>query len=183
MAKTISKYFLALVPVAPLQEQATALKLQLKEKFNLKYALKSPAHVTIKMPFHWNEAKEDELAQRLGTFFEAFGPIDLEFSGFDRFGKRVLFIAPQPNSALSALQSALSGFCRTTLKLEEELSDKAFHPHMTIAFKDTKPQRFDDYWSYVKAQPFQAHYQFKDIALLKKTENRWEVVRRIGLGA
>ena len=182
MAKTISKYFLALVPEGYLQEQATALKLQLKEKFKLKYALKSPAHVTIKMPFHWTEAKEDELAVHLTRFLERFGPINMEFSGFDRFGKRVLFIANQPNHALSALQSSLSGFCRTTLKLEEELSDKAFHPHMTIAFKDTKPQHFDDYWSYVKAHPFQACYQFKDVALLKKIENRWEVVKRIGLG-
>lgn len=182
MAKTISKYFLALVPEGSLQEQATALKLQLKEKFTLKYALKSPAHVTVKMPFHWNEAKENELGQRLGTFFDAFGPIDLEFSGFDRFGKRVLFIALKASPTLNTLQSELSIFCRTGLKLEPELSDKAFHPHMTIAFKDTKPQRFEDYWSFVKAHPFQSYYHFKDVALLKKIENKWEVVGRFGLG-
>jgi 2'-5' RNA ligase len=118
----------------------------------------------------------------LGKFLQGFAPIDLEFTGFDRFGKRVLFIALQPNPALNSLQSALSAFCRTELKLDQELADKAFHPHMTLAFKDTKPPRFDDYWSYLKAHTFEANYRFEDIAILKKMENRWEVVRRLGMG-
>ena len=181
MAKSIGKYFIAIVPEGEIQQKATYLKLMLKEDFNLKYALKSPAHVTLKMPFNWNEAKEDKLNGLLKTFSEKIMPFYLNYRGFDRFGRRVIFIKPKEEPALFSLQLALSKYCKTDLKLVEELSDRAYHPHMTLAFKDLKPAQFEAYWDFIKKQKFEAKQEVKDIALLKRVEGRWLVVRRFQL--
>jgi 2'-5' RNA ligase len=182
MAKSIGKYFIAIVPEGDIQQKATDLKLLLKEQFNLKYALKSPAHVTLKMPFNWNEAKESKLIDLLTGFCQEQQPFQLKFSGFDKFGKRVIFINVKEDQALSSLQIGLSKFCKTNLNLVEELSDRAYHPHMTLAFKDLKEIRFGEYWDFIKKQRFEKKMDVKDIALLKRTEGRWMVIKRIMLG-
>jgi 2'-5' RNA ligase len=181
MAKSIGKYFIAIVPEGEIQQNATELKLKLKENFNLKYALKSPAHITLKMPFHWNEAKEDRLNGLLESFFEKIKAFDLKYSGFDRFGRRVIFIKTKEEPALFSLQLKLSKFCKTDLKLVEELSDRAYHPHMTLAFKDLKATQFDTYWDFIKKQKFDAKQEVKDIALLKRSEGRWVVMSKFQL--
>jgi 2'-5' RNA ligase len=181
MAKSIGKYFIAIVPEGEIQQYATELKLKLKENFNLKYALKSPAHITLKMPFNWNEAKEDKLNGLLESFFDKISPFDLRYSGFDRCGRRVIFIKTKEDPALLSLQLMLSKFCKTDLKLVEELSDRAYHPHMTLAFKDLKPTQFEAYWDFTKKQKFDANQEVRDIALLKRLEGRWVVVNRFQL--
>ncbi|MCH6199822.1 2'-5' RNA ligase family protein [Aquiflexum sp. LQ15W] len=181
MAKSIGKYFIAIVPEGEIQQNATELKLKLKENFNLKYALKSPAHITLKMPFNWNEAKEDRLNGLLKSFFDKVKAFDLKYSGFDRFGRRVIFIKTKEEPALFSLQLMLSKFCKTDLKLVEELSDRAYHPHMTLAFKDLKATQFDTYWDFIKKQKFDAKQEVKDIALLKRLEGRWVVLSKFHL--
>ncbi|MCS4435670.1 2'-5' RNA ligase family protein [Aquiflexum gelatinilyticum] len=181
MAKSIGKYFIAIVPEGEIQQKATDLKLMLKEDFNLKYALKSPAHVTLKMPFNWNEAKESKLIDLLTGFCQDQQPFQLKFSGFDKFGKRVIFIKIKENPTLSSFQIGLSKFCKTNLNLVEELVDRAYHPHMTLAFKDLKEIRFAEYWDFIKKQKFEAEQVVQDIALLKRIEGRWVVVSRFQL--
>jgi 2'-5' RNA ligase len=181
MANSPAKYFIAIVPEGPVQLQATALKDLMKDKFNLKYALKSPAHITLKMPFSWNENKEEKLGGMLEGFCKSIEPFHLDLNGFDKFGNRVIFINVKKNQYLTDIQLLLSKFCKTELKLLEELSDRAYHPHMTIAFKDIKPKLFDEYWKFIKTQTFKEKLEVNDIALLKKEEGTWEVVRRFGL--
>jgi 2'-5' RNA ligase len=182
MAKTIGKYFIAIVPEGEIQQHATELKEQLGVNFNLKYALKSPAHVTLKMPFNWNEAKEEKLNGLLKSFCENREAFKLRYSGFDRFGRRVIFINVKEAPALFALQLALSKYCKTDLNLVEELSDRAYHPHMTLAFKDIKTAQFDVYWDFIKKQKIEARQEITDIALLKRIEGKWVVVSRFELG-
>lgn len=181
MAKILAKYFIAIVPEGTIQASATDLKLDMKQRFNLKYALKSPAHVTVKMPFSWNEKKEEKLVQKLTEFVQSHTPFEIHFHDFDRFGRRVIFVKVSESAQLKKLQSALSKFCKMELKQVEELSDKAYHPHMTIAFKDVKAKDFETYWEYIKRKKFRHSYEVKDIALLKRVEGRWEVLARFGL--
>ncbi|WP_291777410.1 2'-5' RNA ligase family protein [Cecembia sp.] len=178
MATELAKYFLALVPQGQIQKEATAMKEELKLLFNLKYALKSPAHVTVKMPFNYNELKEERLISKMQNFLSLYPTFHLELKGFDRFGKRVIFIHVRPSAVLNQLQENLGKFCKLELKLNNELSDRAFHPHMTLAFKDIKPNKFESYWQHIKSKEFQATYAVEDLALLKRIGGRWEVIHR-----
>jgi len=183
MATQPAKYFIALVPKGKIQEEAARLKEEMHEIFNVKYALKSPAHITIKMPFTYNELKEERLIGKLDRFFDQHVSFELHFKGFDCFGRRVIFVDVKPSQELKCLQEALNKYCKTELKLVSELSDKAFHPHMTIAFKDVKPKNFNVYWKHIQSKKFDALYPVKDVALLKRIEGKWEVIHRFILKA
>lgn len=176
MATIPAKYFIALVPEGKIQEDATALKEEMKTLFNLKYSLKSPAHITLKMPFIWNENKESALIYKLQKFFEGHEMFELQLKGFGRFSNRVIFVDVRPSRPLTNLQESLGKFCKLELKLNNELSDRAFHPHMTISFKDVKPKNFDLYWKHILSKEFDADYPVQQAALLKRIEGRWEVI-------
>lgn len=178
MAKILHKYFLAIVPTGEVQEKATELKFKLKETFNLRYALRSPAHITLKMPFLWNEAKEDRLATRLSLFFQSQPEFSLKLKGMGRFGRRVIFIKVREQPLLIELQGNLAEMCKTKLNLKKELSDEAYHPHMTLAFKDMKTRLFESYWEFLKGFDVSYSMDVKEVALLKKNEGKWVVCKK-----
>lgn len=175
MAKTLGKYFIAIVPEGEVQEQANALKLALKDTFGIRYGLRSPAHVTLKMPFLWNERKEAELVRKLELFFKNHSSFEVHFKGVDTFGKRVIFTRVIKSHSLNKLQSELLVYCKSSLKKEVELSDRIYTPHMTIAFKDLKENNFSAYLDCAKSMSMDKKYLVKQVALLKKYGGKWSV--------
>jgi 2'-5' RNA ligase len=180
--KVMQKYFLAIVPAGPIQDNCTEIKNEIKEKFNVKYALKSPAHVTLKMPFSYNEAKEEKLIESLRKFLTSFEGFPVSFGGVDTFGKRVIFISVKADDRLTKLQSGLKEFCKRELNLVDELSDRNFHPHMTIAFKDLKEIHFDEILKLVKKKSLKEDFFVNTVTLLKRIEGRWISVKDIKIG-
>ena len=181
MPKILQKYFIAIVPDGEIQEKATDLKLKLREKYNLKYALKSPSHITLKMPFLWNEAKEDRLVSQLTLFFQEQPRFDLTFRGIGKFGQRVIFIKVGEQPLLHELQNNLANFCKTRLNLKVEFSDSAYHPHMTVAFKDLKNPLFKEYFDFLTSFGFKGLMAVKEVALLKRENGRWAVCKSFAL--
>ena len=59
------RYFLAIMPPTEIEQRIYSLKQEVAEKFNSKAALRSPAHITLHMPFLWKEAKEVRLVDKL----------------------------------------------------------------------------------------------------------------------
>lgn len=169
----MQKYFLAIVPNGPIQESATSLKHYLKEQMNVKYALKSPAHITLKMPFSYNEAKEVILIEKLSAFFSFQKSLQIRVNGTDTFGKRVIFWKVESDAKLYELQDSIKNFCKRELNLIDELSDRNYHPHMTIAFKDVKEIVFDQVQAVVTAQSVDLMLQVSSIELLKRIDNKW----------
>jgi len=179
--KIQQKYFIAIVPEGDVQERMTELKLELKERFNLKYALRSPAHITLKMPFLWNEAKEDRLIGKLEDFFKARVSFHLKVRKIGTFGDRVIFVKVEEKKALLTLQQRLVSMCKTELNLIQELSDYAYRPHMTVAFKDLKKNRFNEYLDWIKTRGFSGHIAVQQVALLKRDAGKWAVIKRFPL--
>ncbi len=180
--KVMQKYFLAIVPEGAIQDNCTEIKNEIRDQFNVKYALKSPAHVTLKMPFSYNEAKEEKLIQVLRKFLIQFESFPISIGGVDTFGKRVIFLKIKADDRLTKLQAELKGFCKRGLNLVDELSDRNFHPHMTIAFKDLKEIHFDEILNLVKKRSIQEEYFVSNIHLLKRIEGRWISLKEIQLG-
>jgi len=181
MPKSLEKYFLAIVPAVNIQEEAKAIKELVKEKYNAKHALKSPAHVTLKMPFVWNEYKEDKLQGLLRDFFSRQGSFSIEFKGIGRFGRRIMYVRVSYGPELPEMQERLNQFCRKELKLNEELSDRAYTPHMTLVYSDLKKQFFDECWAMLKERGFYGKMEVKNVALLKKINYRWHVLMNFEL--
>lgn len=171
-----------MVPPQEILEKATAIKLLIRDEFGIKYALKSPPHVTLKMPFSYNEAKESFLEEKLSVFLRTQRPFEVKIKGVGTFGKRVIFLGIEKSSELVQLQSSLTTFCKKELHLVAELSDSNYHPHLTIAFKDLKVGQFDNVFNLVKSRGFQAEYFAEGIHVLKRLEQKWIVHKKITLG-
>jgi 2'-5' RNA ligase len=169
------KYFIALVPPPQIRDKAELLKQELFTQFGLRGSLRSPAHITLHRPFEWKEQKEEALISGLSEF--RFAPVPVTLRGFSSFAPRVIFIDVLPDERLVQLHSALAAFCRQRFRLYNESEDeRGFHPHVTIAFRDLKKNRFSEVWDYVDKKSFSENFVAERISLLK-LESRWEVLR------
>ncbi|SFO33946.1 2'-5' RNA ligase [Algoriphagus ornithinivorans] len=171
--KNMQKYFLAILPPQEFLEKVEELKLHLREKFNVKYALKSPAHVTVKMPFSYDEHKEEKLASMLQDFCSNKSTFGMRVKGVDTFGKRVIFLDIKAEQDLYTFQSDLKKFLKTQVHLPDELSDRNYHPHMTVAFKDLKRQIFEAVFQEVKEAKLESEFQVSELTLLKRLDGKW----------
>jgi 2'-5' RNA ligase len=174
---SVQKYFIAIVAPEPFQTELMELKHLVKDKFNSKGALRSPAHITLHMPFEWKEEKEAVLINALQQFtFEKNCSIDLQ--NFSCFEPRVLFVDVLKNELLEKLQSELVVYAQKELRLFNQVNDmRGFHPHVTIAFRDLKKEKFYQALDYFKAQTYTASFQVKSFCLLKHTDKEWQVYK------
>lgn len=181
--KGMGKYFVGLLPPAALESQFKMLKQGIAEQFQVKYALQSPAHLTLKMPFRYKEAKEQELVFRITSLLEEQQSFSLQLKGIGHFGRRNIHYQLAPSSPLLELQKGLRGFCKRYLHLVEELSDRNFQPHITLAYKDLKPTHFEEVLAFAQKNAVSAEFLAEKAYLMKKVEGRWKVIAPLIFGS
>jgi 2'-5' RNA ligase len=170
------KYFIAILPPQRVLEQVEAFKQELLQQFNLKGALRSPAHITLHRPFEWKEEKEEQLINTLSEF--KFGSrFDIVLKDFNCFEPRVIFVDVMKNETLKELHTHLKYFAQEKLHLFNEVDDmRGFHPHVTVAFRDLKKNRFNEVYTQLKARPYDATFAYKGVSLLK-LNSKWEELK------
>ena len=168
-----AKYFLAVVIPEPFQTEAIRLKQYVADNFNSKGALRSPAHITLHMPFEWKEEKETILIEKLREFiFQE--TLSIQLKNFACFEPRVIDVFQ--NQLLADFQKKLVQYVKLNLNLFNQANDmRGFHPHVTIAFRDLKKPAFYKAWEYFKDQSFEASFTVTGFCLLKQNNNLWEV--------
>jgi 2'-5' RNA ligase len=68
------------------------------------------------------------------------------------------------------------------LHLVEELSDRNFQPHITLAYKDLKAEHFEEVLAFAKKNAISADFLVDRAYLLKNVEGRWKVVAPLIFG-
>lgn len=181
MMKTTDKkseplYFIAIVPPEPIYSEAFQLKEHFKTHYNSKAALNSPPHITLHMPFSWKESKEAMLVESLERFAHIQKPFELKLNNFSAFEPRVIFIDVEKNEMLKSLQKQLKRFCKIELNLfNADYKELAFHPHLTLAFRDLKKPEFYKAWEEFKDRNFNASLTVNSLVLLKHDGNQWQM--------
>ncbi|HEY1039627.1 MAG TPA: 2'-5' RNA ligase family protein [Bacteroidia bacterium] len=171
------RYFIAIVPPAEIGADIMAIKSEVAEQYNSKGALRSPAHITLHMPFLWEETKEQKLIDSLNGVKHKTIP-NIELNGFDHFGDRVIFINVVPNEELQNFQAALVRHVKVNLRLFNQDEDRrGFHPHVTVAFRDLRKQQFAVAWPEFQKRNFSAIFPLKEFSLLKHDGKQWNVLR------
>ena len=169
----IQKYFLAILPPAPLSEQIRGIKEQVATEFGSKGALRSPAHITLHMPFEYDDAREKHLIETLDQFRDSDSFL-IKLQNFDAFEPRVIFIHVEPNQNLTALQKHLVRHVKTNLNLYNQAeSMRGFHPHITIAFRDLKKPVFYEAMKRYGTMAFDAAFSCRSFWLLKSDNGQW----------
>ncbi len=167
------KYFIAIIPPEPVFSEAEKVKLEISEKYNNKSALRSPAHITLHMPFEMKEEKELNLIEKISAFRfpESF---NIELKNFSCFEPKVIFIDVVKNETLNALQKQLVYHIKSTLNIFNQHEDtRAYHPHLTIAFRDLKKTDFYLANEEYKNKTFEAEFKVNSFFLLKHTGKVW----------
>ena len=90
-------YFVAVVLPPELDDKVKVYKNWMKEKWNCKVGLKSPAHITIIPPFWMNADSENNLVNAIATISTTQQTFEMQTTGFDAFKPRTVFIAVAQN--------------------------------------------------------------------------------------
>jgi 2'-5' RNA ligase len=171
-------YFIAIIPPSPIYEEALGLKNHFKEKYQSKASLNSPPHITLHMPFQWKEDKEDELLSTFEKLSPVVKPFKLKLSGFGSFPPRVLFIDVDKNESLVNLHQNIHQQCKRELNVfNANYKDKAFHPHLTLAFRDLKKPMYAKAWEEFEHKDFNTEFSVDKFALLKHNGKVWEIYK------
>ncbi len=175
---------MAILPPEPILSEVKAFKNDLAEKYGTRTALRSPAHITLYMPFHRREDEEAALSATLASFGAAYQAFDIHLDGFDCFEPRVLFIHPEENSSLQNIQSDLKTVLKEKLGIfNARFYHQTFHPHMTIANRDWEEAQFYQAWEEFKNKVYQRTFSAQTISLLRLGENRWEILQEFALAS
>lgn len=174
----LQKYFIAIVPPDPLLSEIQNVKQSIFDDYKSKGALRSPGHITLHMPFSFDESKEGKLIECLSDFqFNTSFPVSLK--NYNCFEPRVIFINVQENIELFDLQKQLVSHVKRNLQLFNQSDDmRGFHPHVTIAFRDLKKQVFYKAWDEYKIKSFSAEFICNSFSLLKHQKDEWVVLTK-----
>ena len=160
-------YFIALVPESPLRDTVDDFKREIKRRYGAAHALKSPAHITLQMPFHWLESEEHLLEKCLREFATRQARLIVDLNGFDCFSPRVIFVKVADHLPLQELQHALKKELVSRLDFPEPREAAKFHPHMTIATRDLGVSDFNPAWETFRSRRFHASFICSSLVLLK----------------
>ncbi|MEY3405330.1 MAG: hypothetical protein RL161_760 [Bacteroidota bacterium] len=170
-----SKFFLALIPPEPIYGEAMTFKELVRDQYHSKGALRSPAHITLHMPFDWPDHKAETLFQELTAYARKLSPVDLTLKDFGCFEPRVIFIAVEPSADLLHLQKEFDRFFKIKFNLfNASYQDLPYHPHLTVAFRDLKKSEFYRAWEMFKEKKFNGHFTAHSVTLLKHDGQKWQ---------
>ncbi len=167
------RYFLAIIPPDQIAQEIHQYKQLVANEFNSRAALRSPAHITLHMPFLWNEAKEPKLINKLAQATSC-STFQIFLNGFAAFPPRTIYIKNEFSQPLMSLQAELSLYCKRELNLFNSTHNRGFNPHTTIAFRDLRNEQFVKAWDYFKDKPYSASYEVNSFWLLKHNGKIWQ---------
>ena len=173
----LNLYFIALIPHLELREQVKALKEGLKERFNTTKALRSPAHITLQMPFRRSTQDEPYLMDTLQEFATVQKKFLVKLSGFDCFSPKVIFVKVNDHKPIISVHTQLRNVLSDKMGFKENVISQNIHPHMTIATRDLSGEAFRSAWSEFEKREFEASFLAKSLFLLKHNGKFWEIHR------
>jgi 2'-5' RNA ligase len=173
-----SLYFIAILPDPFFKTEVVRIKEYIKEEYGSGHALRSPAHITLHMPFKWRDDRIEKLNNVLKDFAAGRQKFKVDLKNFDAFPPRVIFIKVEENQNLDNLHWDLDKTAREQLKLQNaQYKQRGFHPHMTVAFRDLKKAAFKNAWMEFEFRELEYSFEARSITLLKHNGKKWEEFR------
>lgn len=164
-------YFIAILFEPVIEQKVQQLKQAARDKFASKRALRSPAHITFVPPFHYPEQQISQLTALINRFPLTLKPITL--CGAGHFGKRVIYVRCDQHQHLRHYKQQLDNMLAPYGIVKAE---SRFHPHITIAFKDLKTERFAAAWHYFQSRCELGKSTAYRLAVLESRPDGWHVL-------
>jgi 2'-5' RNA ligase len=165
------------LPDIRLREEIRAIKEEFSRDFSSSHALKSPAHITLQMPFKRAPDNEPLMMNALRDFSACEIPFTVELDGFGAFAPRVIFIKIKEHQAVAGLHSRLRKVLLAQIELpQREIMDEV-HPHITLATRDLSRDSFGKAWALFENRKFTGSFTVNSLFLLKHNGRNWEILR------
>lgn len=169
-------YFIAILLPQELNTKVLIYKEWMRDKYNCKVALKSPAHITLIPPFWLDDQKEERLVEATKRIATDQPKFNIQTFGFDAFQPRTLFIAVSPNELLNDLKKNAETIFASYPDLKIKKESRPFHPHVTIATRDLPKSAFYEAWDYFEEMEFRKEWIVEGLSVLKHNKKNWDVL-------
>ena len=169
-------YFIALIPDVPLREEVRKIKEAMKVEYGAAHALKSPAHITMQMPFKRNPGEEVDLSSALMEFAARERPFSVDLDGFGAFPPRVIYIRITNPKPVEELHGRLKRVLTDTLGFTREEIMQHVQPHITVATRDLTRVAFNEAWPEMKDREFTGRFTVKSVFLLRHNGRHWDIL-------
>jgi len=166
-----------LLPDIDLREEIRAIKEEFSRNFSASHALKSPAHITLQMPFRRTPDQEPLMTYALREFAAAEKSFTVELDGFGAFAPRVIFIKIKEHQAVAGLHSRLRNVLLRKMEFHQAEIMTEVHPHITLATRDLSRDSFGRAWALFENRKFTGSFTVSSIVLLKHNGRNWEILR------
>ena len=177
-----SLYFIALIPHTGLREEIREIKERMRDEYGAGHALRSPAHITLQMPFKRSFADEASVSEALGRFALQEQPFTIDLDGYGSFPPRVIYIRVTNPEPVRALHARLRKLLTDELGFgpHEVMGD--LQPHITIATRDLTKKAYNDAWPLLKEEEFTGGFRAESIFLLRHNGHSWDILREFPFG-
>lgn len=169
-------YFIALIPHAELRNEIRAVKERMRSEHGAGHALKSPAHITLQMPFKRSSKDEPAISAALRKFACGEESFTIDLDGYGCFAPRVIFIRivePEPvRSLYRRLKQVLVG--ELQFRKDEIMND--VQPHITVATRDLTKEAFREAWHEFQNEEFRGSFLVHSLFLLKHNGKNWDIL-------
>ncbi len=175
-------YFIAILTPPKITGQVRSIQKEFEKNYDSKRQLKIPVHLTLVPPFKRDADFEKTMIPSLQDFAEEQQPFEIDLQDFGAFGERVIFVNVRKNDRLKKLHRDLISWLSAKLYFEDLETGKRFHPHVTLANRDLKPEAFKKAWPEFKKRTFSASFHATSIYLLKHNSLVWEIFHEFQFG-
>ncbi len=169
-------YFIALVLPPHLDQEILSYKNLMRERFDCKVGLKSPAHITIVPPFWMEGAQESLLLKDVDVLAGNLAAFAVATNNFSAFTPRTIFIAVQDNEELKRLKKTADDFFKQKAEYKIKIDSRRFHPHITIATRDLHKKTFQEAWTLFETEPFQEQWVATGLSVLRHNKKNWDII-------
>jgi len=170
-------YCIALIPGPELMGKIRILKEEMHQSFGAKHALKSPAHITLQMPFRREQAHESIIVSSLEEYAKDCSAFEVSLDGFGCFAPKVIFVKIDDHLPIIKLHSGLKTVLKDKIGLHEKEIMSKVYPHMTIATRDLTRQHFKTAWNEFESRGFIATFSVCSLHLLRHNGKNWDMYR------
>lgn len=169
-------YFIAIIPHSELRDEIRAVKERMRDQYGAGHALKSPAHITLQMPFKRPPSGEKDISIALRKFASGERPFRVELNGYGAFVPRVIFIKIVEPGPVKSLHRRLRDVLLTETGFGRDEIMNDVQPHVTVATRDLTREAFSDAWPEMKDEEFVSSFEVRSIYLLRHNGRNWDIL-------
>lgn len=178
-------YFIAIIPPKEISEGVTLIKHDFAKNYESERALKVLPHITLKAPFKIFESDHKRLLNWFEKVQMPTGNFEVKLENFGSFPNPehpVIYIQPLASEPLCVLQQTLiEHFHNYFPNVRKENADRNFNAHMTVAYRDLKPEQFAKAWKVYQHKIYKATFQVENIHLLQHDGTKWNIISTINI--